>query len=242
MSFEHDLENLTISTYTSLHHALKMMPPLVRRVRRIAGILVEWQAKSAGLWRPGDSCNDLRISLLAPSAALFRFESGLRESEHVSSRSPIRDEPRQELDLAKMDASALLGLLQVITACGQASSASASCVKALASYRSSGSTKDNLTVDIAHRCRGAVKLSGDPEQAWVRNRVGSFSSTNMNLVYSMDRSFGRAEVFLNVHNLFDQEAPPANFYSTANVGSSAGFVSGDDPIGRYYTVGVRMRV
>jgi iron complex outermembrane recepter protein len=50
-------------------------------------------------------------------------------------------------------------------------------------------------------------------------------------------------VFLNVQNLLDKTPPPAAFYSAqTQPGQFGGFAVGDDPIGRYWTLGLRVKL
>jgi outer membrane receptor protein involved in Fe transport len=101
----------------------------------------------------------------------------------------------------------------------------------------------HLTVDIMERWRNAMKLSGDPTQVFVSNRVGSFATTGLNLAWDSDAAtFGQMQFYLNVQNLFDA-TPPIGAYSGngTRAGLRDGFALGDDPRGRSYTVGVRLR-
>ena len=48
--------------------------------------------------------------------------------------------------------------------------------------------------------------------------------------------------YLSAQNLFDKIGPPANFQgSQVNIGLFGGFAIGDDPVGRYFTAGFKLK-
>lgn len=99
---------------------------------------------------------------------------------------------------------------------------------------------EKLTVDVMERWRSAMKLSGDPTQVWVNNRMASFATTGINLAYDLELGSGDAQVYLNVDNLFDKNPPPGAFSGNGTrAGLRDGFSPGDDPRGRYFSIGIR---
>jgi iron complex outermembrane receptor protein len=101
---------------------------------------------------------------------------------------------------------------------------------------------DTLTVDIMERWRSALKHSTDPTQVWTGNHVDPFATTNLNLSFKPTDGFGNAEYFLNIQNLFNATPPATAFFGAATIpGQFGGFAIGDDPTGRYFTVGARMK-
>jgi outer membrane receptor protein involved in Fe transport len=101
---------------------------------------------------------------------------------------------------------------------------------------------DSFTVDLMQRWRSALEHSTDPTQVWVDNHVDTFTTTTVNLAYKARGMPGQPEFFLNVQNLFDAEPPSTAFYAAVGIpGQFGGFAFGDDPVGRYYTGGVRMK-
>jgi outer membrane receptor protein involved in Fe transport len=95
-------------------------------------------------------------------------------------------------------------------------------------------------VDALARWRNAMDLTGDPSVVVASGKVAPVTYTNLNVSYRVPQKTGNLGVYLNVQNLFDEGAPPANFYGTqANVGLFGGYAIGDDPIGRYYNVGLK---
>jgi iron complex outermembrane receptor protein len=112
----------------------------------------------------------------------------------------------------------------------------------MASY----SLTDALRVDVMHRWRNKLKLSGDPTVVFLNNEntIDPYSQTSLNVSYQLpSQMLGRSEVFLNVQNLFDKAPPPANATGTAaSPGGFGGFAFTDDAIGRYFTIGFRMKM
>ncbi len=112
----------------------------------------------------------------------------------------------------------------------------------MASYNFS----DALRVDMMHRWRNDLKVSGDPTVIFLdgQNSIDAFGQTSLNISYRLpENSLGRGEVFFNIQNLFDSQPPPANATGTqAAPGGFGGFAITDDPIGRYFTIGFRVRL
>jgi iron complex outermembrane receptor protein len=100
----------------------------------------------------------------------------------------------------------------------------------------------NFAVDVMERWRSKLKWSGDPTQTYSQGLIPSVAYTNLNLAYRMGGNLGDLQVFFNVQNLFDKQPPPAaGAQSNGNIGVFGGFALGDDPVGRYFTLGVRFR-
>ena len=98
-----------------------------------------------------------------------------------------------------------------------------------------------VSLGISERWRSKLDYTGDPTQIVSSPRVPSVAYTNLNLAF--DAPWGgdhTAQFFVNVQNLFNKQPPPvAGIQSNGAVGTFGGFAYGDDPIGRYFTVGVR---
>ncbi len=114
-----------------------------------------------------------------------------------------------------------------------------SSLTALARYQ----LTDQLTIDLMQRWRDKLKFSGVASEVFAggKDSVASYTTTNLNLTYDMDLSLGKTSIFLNVQNVFDKD-PPVGAY-TANgtrAGLRDGFAVGDNPMGRYYTLGLRV--
>jgi iron complex outermembrane receptor protein len=101
----------------------------------------------------------------------------------------------------------------------------------------------HLTIDLMQRWRDSMKLGGDPTQVWVKNRIASFGTTNLSLTYETDALVGRTELFLNVQNLFDNDAPGGAYSGNGTrAGMRDGYAIGDDVLGRYFTIGARLKL
>jgi iron complex outermembrane receptor protein len=101
----------------------------------------------------------------------------------------------------------------------------------------------NLTVDISERWRNAMKLSGDPTQVWVNNHIAAFGTTAVNFAWDLKTAAkGDYQLFFNVQNLFNTNPPLGAFSGNGTrAGLRDGFAIGDDPRGRSFTVGVKLR-
>ena len=95
---------------------------------------------------------------------------------------------------------------------------------------------DNVFLGVTERYRGDMKASAVPTDYYVAadQRVPSISYTDMNLLY---RFRPGTELYLNIRNLFDKMPT-----GVAGLSSGSGYPQIDDPVGRYYTVGVRLRM
>ncbi len=101
---------------------------------------------------------------------------------------------------------------------------------------------ENVTVDIMERWRNGMKLGGDPTQVWVLNEIKGFATTNLNVTFDIDGGFGKAAFYLNVQNLFNATPPVGGFSGNGTrAGLRDGFALGDDPRGRFFTAGVRVK-
>ena len=101
----------------------------------------------------------------------------------------------------------------------------------------------HVTLDLFERWRNGMKLGGDPTQVWVNNHIASFATTNATVTIEIPSLVIRGDIFLNVINLFDK-SPPGGGYSGngTRAGLRDGFALGDDPTGRYFTAGVRIKL
>ena len=102
----------------------------------------------------------------------------------------------------------------------------------------------NFTVDLMERWRSS--LAWGPKQSppyqFLMPPIASFATTDLNLSYLFKYdNGGQTELFFNIINLFDKTPPAAAFFNNNAPGVAQGFAIGDDPQGRYYTVGFRFR-
>ncbi len=102
---------------------------------------------------------------------------------------------------------------------------------------------ENLTVDVMQRWRDDMKLGGDPSQIWANNKIASFATTSLTLTYQADTRAGRTDFFFNVQNLFDADPPPGAYaLNGTRAGLRDGYAIGDDVMGRYFTIGARLKM
>jgi outer membrane receptor protein involved in Fe transport len=101
---------------------------------------------------------------------------------------------------------------------------------------------ENFNIDAETRWRTSLRLSGDPTHVISSGRIPPATFTNLRLAYQFKGELGQTEVFLNISNLFDAEAPPAGFYGgQGGPGQQTPYVTYDDPLGRAFTFGVRFK-
>jgi iron complex outermembrane recepter protein len=74
--------------------------------------------------------------------------------------------------------------------------------------------------------------------------VPSATFSNRSLTYRINsESTGQADVYLNIQNVFDKMPfPTASGGLQVGPGNLGGYAPGDDPVRRYYSVGVRLRM
>jgi len=94
---------------------------------------------------------------------------------------------------------------------------------------------DDLRVDVTERGRSWLRLNGSTGVVVACCRVPAAIYMDLNLAYSLEDmnvagyTLGQSEAFFNISNLFDKDPMP---------GSGIGY---DDPIGRSFTAGLRIR-
>lgn len=101
---------------------------------------------------------------------------------------------------------------------------------------------EGISVDIMERWRNAMKLGADGTGVIQNNHIAPFATTNLNLAFAVPGSKGQYQFYVNLQNLFDAVPPAAAYVGNGTrAGLRDGFVLGDDPRGRYYTAGVRLK-
>jgi outer membrane receptor protein involved in Fe transport len=93
------------------------------------------------------------------------------------------------------------------------------------------SLTDDFTATVLERGRSGMRTTATPNVVYAHPMDPPMYYTNLNLSYNMKGGPGQTELYLNIQNLF-------NAWPTYNGG---GLLSGDDPIGRYFVLGVRFR-
>jgi len=103
---------------------------------------------------------------------------------------------------------------------------------------------ENFRVDLLYRWRSSLAVSSvEANFAAGDDRIDPYGNLSLNLAWQAeDDRLGQAEFFVNIQNLFDTDPALANATGSANSpGGFNGYVVLDDPIGRYFTSGVRVR-
>lgn len=104
---------------------------------------------------------------------------------------------------------------------------------------------DGLRVDAIYRWRNGMKLWGDPTVTWAAGQgtIPAFGQLGVNISKTVALpKGGKADLFLNVQNLFNAAPPAANAPGTSTgPGGFGGFSVVDDAVGRYFTAGFRAR-
>ena len=101
---------------------------------------------------------------------------------------------------------------------------------------------DNLSLDLLTRWRSSLVMTGDPTFNVRGDKARAVSYTSLNVDYRVPMGDGGLDLYLNIQNLFDEDAPPANVNTTqSQIGLLGGFPIGDDPVGRFFIVGLRYK-
>ncbi|WP_206243546.1 TonB-dependent receptor domain-containing protein [Novosphingobium terrae] len=91
-------------------------------------------------------------------------------------------------------------------------------------------------IDIRERWRSSMRYDGVPTDYFAQT-LAAVAYTDLNLVFRIKDDRLKPEFYINIQNLFNK-APPA-FAGGTTPGTS--YAYSDDPVGRYFTVGVNTR-
>nr|WP_281384450.1 TonB-dependent receptor [Novosphingobium flavum] len=105
---------------------------------------------------------------------------------------------------------------------------------------------DGFKFDVMYRWRNKLKISGNPTDNFVAGQgtMPAYGQASLNLSWKVPdgRLVEQSEFFINIQNLFNVNPPIGNQTNTGTgAGGFGGFAVGDDPIGRYFTAGVRVK-
>ena len=102
-------------------------------------------------------------------------------------------------------------------------------------------SNSNFGVDVQERWRSSLRRDSDTSLVYAGGKVPSVAYTDLTLSAYMGKNKGR-QIYFSVQNLFDKLPPP---YTVGGFSGTPTFqypaVTGDDVIGRYFTVGVRFK-
>jgi outer membrane receptor protein involved in Fe transport len=100
-----------------------------------------------------------------------------------------------------------------------------------------------FTTSFQERYYSGQKRSGNPSDYYADPDISSIAYTDFDLGYDFHPAKElHLQAFVNVGNLFDKQpriSPAANRGAIPGTGTPV--VAGDDPVGRYYTAGFRVR-
>jgi outer membrane receptor protein involved in Fe transport len=104
---------------------------------------------------------------------------------------------------------------------------------------------DALKVSVMYRWRNRMKLWGDPTVVWApgEGTIAPYGQASLNVAWELPtKGPAKGELFVNIQNLFNAIPPAANAPGTStSPGGFGGFAITDDPIGRYFTAGFRVK-
>ena len=101
---------------------------------------------------------------------------------------------------------------------------------------------DKFKVAVMEQWRNGLRMSGISSEVYAQSGIAAIAYTALNMTYDLKSDFGTTQFYFNIKNLFNQAPVPyANYVNGTVPGLQGGFVLGDDPIGRYFTVGFHFR-
>jgi outer membrane receptor protein involved in Fe transport len=102
-------------------------------------------------------------------------------------------------------------------------------------------SNDLFSVDVQERWRSSLGWDSNPAVIYAIPRIAAVAYTDLTLTANIGADRNK-QVFLSISNLFDQQPP---IYLTSGTSGTPAFsfpaVVGDDIVGRYFTLGARMR-
>lgn len=106
---------------------------------------------------------------------------------------------------------------------------------------------DSFRISLLEKWRSGFNATSDvtpgPKAIYAVNHIPSIAYTNLTATYSFDKFGSHVELFGNVQNLFDEYPDPAPMPTLATPSRGINPMAiGDDPVGRYFVVGLRMHM
>lgn len=101
----------------------------------------------------------------------------------------------------------------------------------------------DFTIDVMERFCSGLLWNADPTFVYSEAPIKPAAHTNLTLTHKVRTAAGNGDAFFTVQNLFDR-APSIGSQPAwgAIPGLFTAWPNGDDPIGRYFTLGVRMKM
>jgi outer membrane receptor protein involved in Fe transport len=100
-------------------------------------------------------------------------------------------------------------------------------------------SNSNFAIDIQERWRSSLRQNPDPSLVYAISKVPAVAYTDLTLTAFIGKDKGR-QIYLSVQNLFDKD-PPRYSVNTGTPLFQYPLVTGDDLLGRYFTVGARFK-
>jgi outer membrane receptor protein involved in Fe transport len=100
-------------------------------------------------------------------------------------------------------------------------------------------TRGDFTFDVQQRWNEGVWYNSDPALVYAEKPTKDYFVTNVTFGYKRNQ----VDYYLSIQNLFDRQPTPfGNVGGASGVpGLFGGFIPGEEVVGRYYTVGLRLR-
>jgi outer membrane receptor protein involved in Fe transport len=98
---------------------------------------------------------------------------------------------------------------------------------------------NDFSVDLQERWRSGYQFNSDRTLVFAVPRIKSAATTNLSVSYKLNET----QIFATVENLFNKQPEPFGGTGGASgvPGLFGGYPQGDDILGRYFTVGFRMK-
>jgi outer membrane receptor protein involved in Fe transport len=101
-----------------------------------------------------------------------------------------------------------------------------------------------LSTTVQFRYRNAMRQNGNDSLIFVKNLgVDPAWWADFNVSYKVATGPGDLNIFFNVRNVFNTPPEPwASTGGTAQIGTFGGWLQGDDPLGRYFKLGLSYKL
>jgi outer membrane receptor protein involved in Fe transport len=103
-------------------------------------------------------------------------------------------------------------------------------------------TYGHFDVNVQYRWRSAMKTDFNPLDVWVNPTIPARAYTDLTVTYNFEMDKHSASIFLAVQNLFNVQPVTFSTVSGFLIGLNNPIYGGDDAIGRYVTVGFKLRI
>jgi iron complex outermembrane receptor protein len=98
-----------------------------------------------------------------------------------------------------------------------------------------------VTINWLVRYSSELALTGNPTQFFAAPKLPATFYHDLTVSYAFQAAGHSGQAFLNVANLLDQDPRISGNNSSAAPGNSQPAIASDDSVGRYFTVGLRVK-